>query len=37
VVEAHEAATGEVTVASLAEAERAARRAANDRIERSGR
>jgi 1-deoxy-D-xylulose-5-phosphate reductoisomerase len=37
VVEAHEAASGEVTVASLAEAERAARRAANDRIERSGR
>jgi 1-deoxy-D-xylulose-5-phosphate reductoisomerase len=37
VVEGHEATTGELTVASLAEAERVARRAANERIERAGR
>lgn len=37
VVEAHEATPGAVTVASLAEAERAARRAANERIGRSAR
>jgi 1-deoxy-D-xylulose-5-phosphate reductoisomerase len=37
VVESHEAAAGELTVASLAEAERVARRAANERIGRTAR